>query len=236
VIVLLTCFLLPSCVRPPEKEDETAVEKWRRENSPAIDVHLQVMGGVSMLGDAELGFEDPIGDGSYEPTQVDLPTAPILGFAVQGPLLDDVVDLGIEGGITMSWWVDNWAFRSADGVTVIAVDNWFFMGDLFLGGYASTELFDAFRLYAGAGPLVTLGLLDVDRDEIQPTGTVTINENLAGLGLGLYARGGVEVQLARNAFLGLGVRGIRTDIGFGGSVGDVEIEGIQGLITYTIRY
>ena len=37
-------------------------------------------------------------------------------------------------------------------------------------------------------------------------------------------------------FLGVGVRFVATELNFGGTIGDVDVEGWQGRLTYTVSF
>jgi len=239
LFALLVILLLPACAsavrRDQEDEEwEERMERWRREHGPVIRADMQAFAGVSMLGDDELTFKD-VSD--YDPeaqAEADLSTAPLLGFASFIPVVGKDLDAGVELGMTGSWWTDSGSFRSSNGVAVVKLDVSLILADFFLGAYARAKIANAVRIYAGAGPLVMFGWYDGTSEELDPSGAVIEDDDSrAALGVGLYARGGVEVMLSRNASIGVGVRGISTELDFGGNVGDVEIEGLQAYAAFT---
>jgi hypothetical protein len=251
-LALAATLLLPSCVPPPTRDydedegyeryeehldydEETSVERWRRENRPWGNPHYQILIGATLPDEDEIVYQD-IGDDPFATVTTDLSAAPIIGFAAQLAFLDRQFDLGLEGGLTIAWWADSGSFRSSNGVTVITIDNWLILSDLFLGPYASLELFNALRVYAGAGPLLMMGFLDTDQEEEVNGSRTTVNDFDFSADLGFYGRAGLEFQLNRQSFMGLGVRRVFADLDFGGRVGEVEADAMQVMLTYTVRY
>jgi len=104
--------------------------------------------------------------------------------------------------------------------------------------YLATRLGDWGRIYAGAGPVLMYGVMDMDNEDIDTNaGTVTeYDDRDYALGLGVYARAGIEFTLNYRNTIGLGVRGVKADLDFNDTVGEVDIQGVQAMLTYGFRF
>jgi hypothetical protein len=63
-----------------------------------------------------------------------------------------------------------------------------------------------------------------------------VDETDTAFGAGGYVRGGIDFMLSTNSAIGLGVRAIKTKLDFEDVIGDVDVDGVQGMLTYTIRF
>lgn len=185
---------------------------------------VQAIFGAAEFHDLEVERVDP-----SDPTRVaaaDLSTMPVLGIAGQEPLAGHDLEVGLDGGLLVSWESDGATVRSAgSGTVIVAVDVDLVVLDVFFGVYASTILGDQLRLYAAAGPSVMWGTADY-RDEIG-------EDQGSGFGFGGYVRGGAEYRLADRSFLGVGARGVINEIDVGGSLGEADLDGWQVFLTFT---
>lgn len=188
-----------------------------------------------LFGKMQLGEDNPQVEGSaYELT--------FLGVAVQQPLNPpravEAFQYGMEAGFMGSWENDVRAVQISsgpEGGTVrVQISNQWFLGDLFFGGFASYTIAERVRLYAGAGPLIVYGRRHVEPEsgsDSEPDVPPNVEQ---GLGVGAYARAGLEVSLTKKFLIGGGVRGLTTGLTFKESVGDVRIEGVQGYLNFTM--
>jgi hypothetical protein len=189
-----------------------------------------------LFGKMQLGEDDPnIEGGSYELS--------FLGIAVQQPLNPpravEAFQYGMEAGFVGSWENDVRAVQISsgpDGGTVkVQISNQWFLGDLFFGGFASYTIAERVRLYVGAGPLLVYGRRHVEPEPESESDTEYVPPNVEqGLGLGVYARAGLEVTLTKQFRIGAGVRGLTTGLTFKEGVGDVRVEGVQGYLNFTM--
>ena len=184
----------------------------------------QAIVGVSFFDALESQRADP-GD----PSRIidsDLSRAPVLGIYGQAPLGGDDVHIGFEAGALFSWWRDDTELvTTGGGSTLIVIDNEVFIADLAAGVYVSSVVNNRVRLYAGLGPLIMIGEIDAEPE-------AGISDDSA-FGLGGYVRVGAEMRLEDGSFLGLGVRAFQSDLEFDVGVPDVELEGMQVMLTFS---
>lgn len=198
------------------------------------NTYMQVLLGVSKLDEDEMQFEM---SSSSDPTvsdETDLSTMPFIGVAGQEPLFGNIIEAGIEGGILFSWWRDSVSAVSYNGALIVHIKNKLILTDLFIGPYLATRLGEWGRIYAGAGPVLMYGVLDTDNEDIDNNAGTVIeyDDTDTALGLGVYARAGIEFKLRYNQTLGLGVRGVKTELDFNDTVGEIDIQGVQAMLTY----
>ena len=162
-------------------------------------------------------------------------TFPVFGGAWQLPLREGPAgsDLGFEVGFT---WGAKW--DSADlvvdtGSGTFAADNDYTLFDLFAGPVLEWESPRNLRAYVGAGPLVQWGRVELQFDDVVGAPADVTEE---GLGFGLYARGGVEFYLGREAWFGVGARWIDTELVLDDAVQEVDLDGAQLYASLTFAY
>ena len=149
---------------------------------------------------------------------------PAIGFAAQHPLRRGELEIGYEVGCLVGWEVEDRIF--ADALGVATVDDELLWGDLFLGAFAALHAGRA-RLYVGAGPQLSLAYFERSGDR---------ELDARGAGLGLYARTGIEVRIADDIWLGLGARGLTTELDFDQDIPDVDPSALQGFVTFTAQF
>ena len=165
----------------------------------------------------------------------DLSTMPTIGGVWNGRLTEANAGLGWEIGGLVSWITDDADAAAANGVLVVAIDTSLVVTDLFLGLRLDTVIEDRLRLYASAGPVLLYGFADDERTEFAATGgrTVIIDDTESAFGVGGYARAGIEYRFGPVDYLGLQVRGMRSELDFDETLGEVEFTGITTAITIT---
>ena len=187
------------------------------------EAYLQGLIGVSQFSTAEVngGPTDIDGDDG------DLDQLPYIGGGGQWKLGGDRIDWGLEAMLGLSGRANTTAFVSGGGGTVIAVDLDLLIVEFFGGPFFNMFIGEKLRVYAAAGPLFQFA----DYDQEGPT---INNDSGTGFGFGGYARAGFEYLLPGNAWLGIGVRWSDTTVDLN-DLGDLEMDGILGLITLTRR-
>lgn len=161
---------------------------------------------------------------TVEADDVELPS---IGGGGQWKLAGDGIDLGLEGMIGFNWRSSSTAFAVGGGGAAVAVDVDLFLLDFYGGPFASTFLGDSLRVYVGAGPLLQWAFYD-ERSATSEDGN--------GFGLGYYARTGLEFRVGRTALLGFGVRWAESSIDVGGNLGDIDVDGLLWMVTYSYFY
>lgn len=184
---------------------------------------VQGLIGVSTFDKVERsGGNDP-GPVVREP---DLRTLPLLGGVWQQPLGGERLHYGIEGGFSFGWDGSVSAFALGGGL-VVAFDNDLFLLDLFLGPYVGTPLGDKWRLYGGVGPLLQFADFELNS---QDTAAAPSRDG-SGFGYGYYARTGIEYALSAKTLVGLALRWIDSKVDLSGGLGDLDVEGVQAMVT-----
>jgi opacity protein-like surface antigen len=163
-------------------------------------------------------------DASIDGDDGDLDQLPVLGGGAQWKLGGERVDIGIEGLLAFSWRANAEAY-SVGGGTAVVVDVDMSVFELYGGPFMSFVLGDKWRAYVAAGPVMQW----VDYDQ---SGN-SLDEGGSGFGSGWYARTGLEFALPTRTLIGFGVRWSDTSTDLGGSLGDLEMDGIQALITFS---
>lgn len=162
------------------------------------------------------------GSGPVNGQDGDLDRLPLIGGGAQVKLGGRRVDVGLEGLFSFSGRANATAFAVGGGGAVVVLDVDLFVLDLYGGPFASVFLGDKARVYAAGGPLAQFA--DYDSND------VSIDGSGSGFGVGLYARAGLELRLPSNTWVGAGVRWSDSEVDLG-TAGDLEIEGLQFLIT-----
>jgi opacity protein-like surface antigen len=217
--IALACLLtLYSCANVPDSQ--------RPRRNRAGKTAVQALIGATDYHKLEFEHSDPAVPA--DTAEADLSTMPALGIAGQYAIGGERIEIGLDGGLLFSWDNDDARFISTGSGTVVLIDRGLLVADLFFGPYLSTILADRVRLYAAAGASLMYGDADY-RDEI-------ISDSESAFGVGVYGRAGAEIRLVDRSFLGLGVRWVSTELDFGQPIGDVDVEGWQGFLTYTVGF
>lgn len=181
-------------------------------------------------------------EGNGEPVTIDISAIPQLGGAWMTLPQRERFQYGLECSFLLGFRLGevNAASIGGSGLYVsISTSMWMF--DLAGGGYASLFLDqnERFRIYAGAGPLMTYVDYDSEREETPedgsgPTESYTTNES--AFGLGVYARTGLEFRIHQRGMLGLGVRGTWSNVDLSDISGSSELVGTAVFATYTAGF
>jgi len=174
--------------------------------------------------------------GSVDPPGIELDSSdlslPILGGVFQQALRGDRLQFGVEGGFTFGFKGDRATVILPNSVVIVA-DNDVLLADLFGGLYINRYIGRNLRLYGGVGPLLQYGRIDLEYidqfNELQG-----IKES--GWGVGLYARAGLEVNLAPGTYVGVGVRWIDSHVNMSGPLDDLDYEAVQYMLTVSKSY
>ena len=160
---------------------------------------------------------------------------PMFGGAWQVPMREGPLgtDLGFEIGFT---WAAKW--DSSDvivdtGTVIVAADNDYTLVDVFAGPFLATELGRDVRLYGSAGPMLQWGRVELTFDDVVGAPEDVDEE---GMGVGLYARAGLELYMGRDAWFGIGARWTDSTVVFDDTVEEVDFDGLQLFATLTFEY
>ena len=204
----------------------------------------------AFLGVMEL--KNPTGQiqgGDGEPVDIDFPNMPTIGIEVETPHgeADSGLEYGINAGGGVSWRGDNTSFAGTVGgagsVVVFRIDNSFTLAEVHLGGYLRAHMGKSADFYMGAGPTIMYGhhkVEDGETEDDEPVisnGTIVIDtDSSSDITIGFYARAGIEFDLGNQSQWGIGVRYLGGELDFSDTVGKIDIEGTQVLLTYSAWY
>ena len=195
---------------------------------------IQALFGAAIFNDDSLTFrEESTGDPGVQ-KETDLSQMPMLGFAAQYALAGQNSQAGFEGGILFGWRSRSTSLYSNLEQTSVRIETSLWLLDLSMGIYASHVMAKRWRLSAGAGPLLLFAAYNGEKEEtnaLAETATTDTSEN--AFGLGGYARAAIEYRLPDGAFMGIGVRGVASNLEFENTVDTAGVEGVQGFISYT---
>jgi hypothetical protein len=207
---------------PPNSMAPTSTVSYAPPPPPRPAGYLQGLFGIS-----EVRVKD-IGTGNFDSS--DDAQMPLLGGAVQRPLTGDKLRLGVEGGFLLGWIGNVETVFVGSGGVAVTGSNDMFLTEGFGGLYADLLLGQKARVYAGAGGLIDWAIVDVTYAD--PTlGFFDLSGS--GFGFGWYTRAGFEFLLQSGMAVGFCWRWFDTSIDIGGNVGDLDLEGMQYMLTFT---
>lgn len=205
----------PPGVPPPAVPQRMAPE-WRKGQSL-----MQGYFGVSYYDNVTVEGSGP---GHVDGDKGDLDQLPVFGGGAQWKLGGERIDYGLECLFDFSWRSNATAFVVGGGGATVAVDVSMLIWEIYGGPFVSVFLGDNIRLYAAAGPVMQWAQYD-------QYGVAT--DHGSGFGTGLYARTGIEFVLPSRTMFGFGARWSDTRTDLSGNVGDLQMDGLQILLTVT---
>jgi hypothetical protein len=177
--------------------------------------------GVQYLSEADTG------SGSVQPVEGgdDFESVPTLGGGGMYKLGGERFDWGLEGMLAFGGRANATAFYAGGGGAAVAVDVDLLLFDLYGGPFVSMSLGERMRLYGAAGGLLQWASWDQD-------GVTTIDSGDGdGFGSGVYARTGLEFLINPGMLLGFGVRWSDSRVDLSGNLGNLDLEGVQAVVT-----
>ena len=227
--VLLASLLLPFSAIAADGDRPEGYE-------PQIQVFL----GVLELDD-QTGEWDEISDDDVD---VDFSSLPSAGIEGEYVYYKGWVHAGLNPGGSIAWKNDDTNFsggytEDTGGVLAVDVDNSLFLMELHLGAYIRGRFSERITGYMAGGPMVLYGSHEVEDESVEPSGdgTVIITETDSDdINIGYYARAGIDFETGENQQLGLGVRYLSTELDFDKTVGKLDIEGPQYVLTFSQKF
>jgi hypothetical protein len=197
---------------------------------------VQAMVGAAQFSEDDLTFAETATDGTTSVNN--LSNMPYLGMTFQYPFHGENTQIGLDGSILIGWRSKNTRIRASNNQLAISIDSSLWLGDLSLGLFAKHTFNDRWRTYVAIGPAIVFGEYSEDTDEenLQSGAIETTDKNSSEFGVGVYARGGFDYMFAPNAYIGVCVRGIKTNMEFDGAPeASSGLSGAQGFVTFS-RY
>lgn len=199
-------------------------EVWARK--PVAPAYIHVMYGCMAL---ENNNPDVSG-GDYSLT--------LFGLTGQVPYGGQTLQYGMEYGALLSLQSDTRSIvitgGSGSGSIKVSVDLESFILDGFFGGFVSASPFKWVRFHLAAGPLLIYG--ERNSQSVEPHDEPDVSTKSSALGVGLYARAGMDFIFTDRFALGFSTRGTQTSLTFSKTTGKVDVEGWQYFIAMSFRY
>lgn len=205
------------------------------EYTPPTFVHAMV--GAAKFSEDDLTFPET-SDGTSTSSN-DLSTMPYLGMAFQYPLHGENSQIGVDGSFLFGWRSKSTRVRSGNGHLAISIDSSLWLTDLSMGLFVKHTFFNRFRTYVAAGPAMMFGGYseDTEEDDSQTEKNEKFSNSESAFGVGAYARGGFDYLVSSNAYIGVCVRGLQTNIEFDDAPdASSGLSGVQGFVTFSRHF
>ncbi len=206
------------------------------EYTPPTFVHAMV--GAAKFSEDDLTFPET-SDGTSTSSN-DLSTMPYLGMAFQYPLHGENSQIGVDGSFLFGWRSKSTRVRGGNGHLAISIDSSLWLTDLSMGVFVKHTFFNRLRTYVAAGPAMMFGGYSEDTeedDDSQPELRDEYSNSESEFGVGAYVRGGFDYLMSSNAYIGVCVRGLQTNIEFDDAPdASSGLSGVQGFVTFSRHF
>ncbi|MEO0651294.1 MAG: hypothetical protein AAFZ65_11515 [Planctomycetota bacterium] len=182
--------------------------------------------GVMDLTGLDIGVAEPFGETVSE----DELTLPFFAANLQSPFRRERLELGWEAGFSIAFESERDAVVIDDGTALIVSDNDLRLSDISGGLYAALNLGERVRVHGGAGPLFQIGSVELELGD-PINGEDELSES--GVGLGYYARVGADFYYSSSSAVGVSIRWIDSEVNLGGTLDDLQIDGLQYAVVFT---
>lgn len=200
---------------------------------------VQALVGAARFAEDDLTFAETSAADSTTTGSNDLSSMPYLGMAFQYPFQGTTTQIGLDGSFLFGWRSKNTKVRAGSGNLAVSIDSSLWLGDLSAGLYIKHTFNNRWRTYVAAGPAVVFGDYSEETDESDPVpepGDKPENSDSV-FGIGAYARGGFDYLFDSNAYVGICVRGLKTNIEFDDAPeASSGLSGIQGFLTFSRHF
>lgn len=217
-LLLLLCALLATACSATSAGYSS--QQWQQSSRPSASPRVTGIIGITEVTALGVDLNNNIGE-----TVEDADTSmPLIAAQLQVPIRPGRLEFGYEGGFSLGWDSEHEAYFIDTGTVLVATDNKVRLFDLSGGLYLAASLGQRWRVYGGVGPVFQFGKVDLDYD--QPINGRSSNSG-SGVGLGYYARTGIDLRTGPGSAIGLVVRWVDSSVDLGGSLGDLDIEALQ---------
>jgi opacity protein-like surface antigen len=200
---------------------------------------VQAMVGAAQFSEDDLTFSETSTTNGTVTSDNDLSSMPYLGMAFQYPFHGENTQIGLDGSFLFGWRSKDTKVRGGNGQIAISIDSSLWLADLSVGLFVKHTFFNRWRTYAAVGPAVVFGEYSEDTDEDDSNNeTNEKNDNTdSEFGVGAYARSGFDYLFDQNAYVGVCVRGLKTNIAFDSAPdASSSLSGVQGFITFSRHF
>lgn len=226
--ILMMVAVSISCLLPA---DLFASEKYK-------PTFVQAMVGAAQFSEDDLTFaEASTDDGTIDSN--DLSTMPYLGMAVQYPFKGKNTQIGLDASFLFGWRSKDTNVRGGSGNLAVSIDSSLWLGDLSTGLFLKHTFSNRWRTYVAAGPAMVFGEYSEDTDEEESDNGTNdkYKKSDSVFGIGAYARGGFDYLFGSNAYIGVCIRGLKTNIEFDDAPeASSNLSGVQGFLTFSRHF
>jgi hypothetical protein len=200
---------------------------------------VQAMVGAAQFAEDDLTFTETSAADGTTTSDNDLSTLPYLGMAFQYPFHGENTQIGLDGSVLFGWRSKDTRIVGGNGQLAISIDSSLWLGDLGLGLFVKHTFGNRWRTYAAAGPAVVFGAYseDTNEEDSQTGASEKADRSDSVFGVGAYVRGGFDYMFDDNAYVGVCVRGLKTNIEFDGAPqASSALGGVQGFLTFSRHF
>jgi hypothetical protein len=202
---------------------------------------MQAFFGSLKLDDQTAEWEDIGGDEVDVEFPSSLPSGGVEAEYAYGG--GEAFKWGINSGGSIGWKNSDTrisgGFSGNTGAVIrFDFDNSLFIGELHLGGFARAYLGPRISIYAAAGPMIMYGKHKVEEEEVVSPAEDEVEIQTteeSSFAFGFYGRTGIDFQYSQSQHVGLGVRYMAAEMDFDKTVGTLDLEGPQVVLTYTAQ-
>lgn len=199
---------------------------------------VQAMVGAAQFSEDDLTFADTsANDGTT--SNNDLSTMPYLGMAIQYPFKGENTQIGLDAAFLFGWRSKDTNVRGGSGNLAVSIDSSLWLGDLSADLFVKHTFNDRWRTYVAAGPTMVFGEYSEDTDEEYSDNETNDKHEKSDsvFGIGAYARGGFDYLFGSNAYIGVCIRGLKTNIEFDDAPeASSSLSGVQGFLTFSRHF
>ncbi|MDH3998507.1 MAG: hypothetical protein OET90_06670, partial [Desulfuromonadales bacterium] len=169
----------------------------------------------------------------------DLSEMPYFGLAFQHYFHGTDSAFGLDGGVLLGLKARDTRAVGGSGQIAIAVDSELWLVDLSIGVFAEHTLAERWRFYIAAGPTIILGDYseDIEEEHFATHEITTSKDSDSQFSMGGYARAGVDYNFGYDSWIGLCVRGVKTNLEFDDAPNASSgLSGGQAFITFSRHF
>ena len=202
--------------------------------------YFQAYLGAAGFAEESMTFAEVSDSDPETISTTDLSSLPYLGLSAQFALAPGKTHVGIDSSLLFGWRSDDSSVAAGNGQLKVEIDSKLWLLDVAMGLYAQTFLGERWRLYGALGPMLLFADYSDDSTEADQTASPPVDKKESysdsEFGVGGYAKLGLEYALSSDAYIGVAVRGITTNLEFERAIDDDGLQGLQGFVTFTRAY
>ena len=200
---------------------------------------VQALVGAAQFSEDDLTFAETSTTDGTTTSNNDLSSMPYLGMAFQHPFKGKNTQIGLDGSFLFGWRSKDTKVRGGSGHLAVSIDSSLWLIDLSMGLFVKHTFNNRWRTYVAAGPVMMFGDYseDTDEEDLETSEREKYDNSDSAFGVGAYARGGFDYLFGDNAYVGVCVRGLKTNLEFDDAPeASSGLSGAQGFITFSRHF